>query len=394
MFARCSLAALACLALEFMFPTALRAETFAHPYAASFQTVRVPLAAIDEDMLQRGGAGARISLAWMNVWSLSNDGYLIDGEETQAELTLRYQLARNVQIGAALPYVVQGGGFTDASIEAFHRATGVTQGERDRYPRNTVNVSYELYGPYYWRIDADPARTLLRRIFPRPYPRELLFPSAPAALEQEDPLLAAFLIAETDSLIAEDVVRSGDAAAGPGDVRAFAQWRVYAGDAWLEEIRIGLQGRAPAATGDLHGSLGRALSASVAVRTRAGAGPDAPAFSLGASWTGFDQRRYRGLKLPATQWTLRLRAEQPFEDLSLFAEYFYFTRPVENLGRLARDGHQIGLGFAYTSGDWRFQAGLTENLINFGVTPDVGVGFSCEMRFDPGTDGTQPASGG
>jgi hypothetical protein len=345
-------------------------------------------------MLERGGAGARISLAWMNVWSLSNDGYLIDGEETQAELALRYQLSRHVQIGAALPYVVQGGGFMDASIEAFHRATGVTQGERDRYPRNTVNVSYELYGPYYWRIDADPTRTLLRRLLPRPYPRELLFPSAPAALEQDDPALAAFLIAETDSLVAEEVVRSGDSAAGPGDVRAFAQWRVYSGDAWLEELRLGLQARAPAATGDLHGSLGRALSASVVVRTRAGAEPDSPAFSLGASWTAFDQRRYRGLKLPATQWTLRLRAEQPIAEWSLFAEYFYFTRPVENLGRLARDGHQIGLGFTYDAGDWRFQAGLTENLINFGVTPDVGVGFSCEMRVDPGSIGMQSDAGG
>jgi Protein of unknown function (DUF3187) len=161
MFARSSLAALGCLVLQLIFP-----------YAASFQTVRVPLAAIDEDMLQHGGAGARISLAWMNVWSLSNDGYLIDGEETQAELTLRYQLSRNVQIGAALPYVVQGGGFTDAGIEAFHRATGVTQGERDRYPRNTINVSYELYGPYYWRIDADPARTLLRPL-PRRWNRTI-----------------------------------------------------------------------------------------------------------------------------------------------------------------------------------------------------------------------------
>lgn len=91
---------------------------------------------------------------------------------------------------------------------------------------------------------------------------------------------------------------------------------------------------------------------------------------------------------------LRLCAEQPIAHWSLFAEYFYFTRPVENLGRLARDGHQNGPGLGYNSGAWRFQAGRTENLINFGVTPDVGVGFSCEMRFDPGTDGTQPDAGG
>jgi hypothetical protein len=386
--------ALALLGLSLTALTAPRAESFSHPYAASFQTVRVPLAAIDEDMLERGAAGARISIAWMNVWSISNDGFLIDGEETQAEVALRYQLSRHLQVGAALPYLVQSGGFMDASIEAFHRATRVTQGERDRYPRNTVNVSYELYGPYYWRIDADPTRTLLRRILPRPYPRQLLFPSAPAALEQDDPLFTAFLIAETDSLVAEEVVRSGDSAAGPGDVRAFAQWRVFSGGGLLEELRLGLQGRAPAATGDLHGSLGRALSASVALRTRLGAESDATSLSVGASWTVFDQRRYRGLILPATQWTLRLRAEQPIGDWKLFAEYFYFTRPVENLSRLARDGHQIGLGFVYDSGDWRFQAGLTENLINFGVTPDVGVGFSCEMRFDPATGATQPASGG
>lgn len=91
---------------------------------------------------------------------------------------------------------------------------------------------------------------------------------------------------------------------------------------------------------------------------------------------------------------LRLCARQPIADWNLFTEYFYFTRPVENLGRLARDGHQIGRGFVCHSGHWRFQAGLVENLINFGVTPDVGPGFSCEMRFDPGAIGTQSAVGG
>lgn len=367
--------ALVCLALAGA-AAALQAREHDYPYAFAFQSVRTPILPGEESELASGESAVRLSLAWANVWSIQDERFIVDGEELQSIATYRYGLNDRLQIGLSAAFVWQGGGAMDSFLEGFHRSSGVTQGGRDRFPRNTMNVSYEPYGDLYALFDDDPLRTYLRRSTPRAYPR----------LPQEAPLppLQGFpfhdfrdaALVERRQFLAEDTVIAGEERASLAAPRLSIAYRLGGGGDF-EGWSIGLAHR--------FARGGPALLSSVGAATGFwlhGAYRFAQHWrgALGLSWTYFSAQQFRSLQLPEQQWTTRLRLDREFSAFTLFGEYVYFSAPVRGETELARSGHTLAFGLRHEAGDIAYQAGVAENFLNFGVTPDLGLFFSAERR--------------
>ncbi|MBX7059777.1 MAG: DUF3187 family protein [Leptospirales bacterium] len=355
--------------------SALLADEHDYPYALAFQTVRTPLLPATESALDAGEVRFRLSAAWANVWSIQDERFIVDGEELRTTATLRYGLGDRLQVGMQMPYIVQGGGTMDSFLEGFHRATGVTQGGRDRFARNTFNVSYEPYGKYYALLDDDPLRTYLRRFTPRPYPRQSAAgPTAPLVGFPFGDIRDPLFLSVRRPLSEEDNGASGKRS-GAGGPRLQLIYRLLQGAGDFNGLQAGLIYHMPGSSGALLDSLGAAAGAFLSGGWQL---DETLQMQLGLSYTRFSQHEFESLRLPVDQWSLRLRGDYQLRWLGLFAEYVVFTAPVRSDTELGRSGHTLGLGFSLQSGEIHYQAGVAENFLNYGTTPDFGLFFSVE----------------
>lgn len=71
------------------------------------------------------------------------ESILLDGESARLTLDARYGITRDFEVGAAIPYVVRGGGFLDSFIIDYHKSLGFSQGGRDQAPRNRLLTQYQ-----------------------------------------------------------------------------------------------------------------------------------------------------------------------------------------------------------------------------------------------------------
>jgi hypothetical protein len=78
---------------------------------------------------------------------------LLDGESTRITLDGRYGIARGIECGVEIPFVILGGGFLDSFIEGYHNTFGFPQGGRDQAPRNRLLYQYRRDGQERFRID-------------------------------------------------------------------------------------------------------------------------------------------------------------------------------------------------------------------------------------------------
>lgn len=85
------------------------------------------------------------SIDWTNVWDYRADQGRIDGESGYVKPALRYTVATGWDVALEWPVQYLGGGVMDGFIEGFHRALGLGQSERDRFPRNELRI--ERYHP-------------------------------------------------------------------------------------------------------------------------------------------------------------------------------------------------------------------------------------------------------
>ncbi|MCB1324947.1 MAG: DUF3187 family protein [Spirochaetales bacterium] len=351
-------------------PAAGMAQSLDYPYAVAFQTVRLVHTPVDETKLESGALSARLNLRWINVWSLQDERFLIDGEEFQAGTTLRYQLSERLQFGGSAVLIGHGGGSLDRMIEWFHRTTGVTQGQRDRYPRDRFNVSYEPYGPYYPLLkppgpdDRGPGN--------RSYPRSSLEPP----VEFSDQLRVLALASAVPE--AEEIAGAGITRTGVGDPNVFAQLLLYESADWLERVNLGLNVKFAGRGAEQIVTPGTDVTASLS----AGQAwiPGLLHSSLGVSYTHYRLQRYRELELPPGQWVVRPRLELRLNQITWFGEYVYFSRPVLDFGELSRDGHQVALGLVSHREQVDVTFAIVENFVTFGVTPDIGFQVSAEWR--------------
>jgi len=71
---------------------------------------------------------------------------MLDGETYDFTLSLRYGIAKDLELGMEIPYLVNSGGFLDGFIEGFHDLFGLPQGSRKSYLRNRLLYQYTRNG--------------------------------------------------------------------------------------------------------------------------------------------------------------------------------------------------------------------------------------------------------
>jgi len=71
------------------------------------------------------------------------ESILPDGQSTRISLDARYGISRNFEVGLAIPYIIEGGGFTDGFIDWFHNTFGIAGGGRDHAPKNRLLYQYQ-----------------------------------------------------------------------------------------------------------------------------------------------------------------------------------------------------------------------------------------------------------
>lgn len=328
------------------------------PYAATFQTIRLPLLPLDNDPADEGNLIFRMNFWWMNVWSIQDNRFIIDGEELQVEPSVRYSFNRRIQGGLSWSFKVQGGGVLDPWIEGFHDAVNVTQGGRDRFAQKKINVSYETAGNYYPWIDSDPAKTMYRKYIERVYPR--VYTDSPIG-DYHLPY----------NMPPEVIPVAGKGRQGMDNPVAFLEYRTGSSLDLIDEIIIGASYRFSVVDSpELLASPGNDLSLYSVVKSRDRR--TGVLYRLGASYTKFQKTHYYFLKLPHSQFVFRPAIEYRLDEWDAIVEYVYFSNPVDHFGELSRAGHQITLAFKRDYGDYLVTLGVVENFMNYGVTPDVG----------------------
>lgn len=91
----------------------------------------------------------RLSLDISNNFKISSNGQekiYIDGETYRANLSLRYGLRDDFEIGVDIPFISHNGGIFDGFIEGWHDLFGLPQASRDDFERNNLKYSYRENG--------------------------------------------------------------------------------------------------------------------------------------------------------------------------------------------------------------------------------------------------------
>jgi len=110
---------------------------------------RLTLPAVAPLPLAAGRFELRASLLWSNTFSWTQDAagespkdrrFLLDGETTTLDLTLRRGLGSGLDVGLRLPLHDRGGGSLDALIDAWHRVVNLPDGDRPHFLRDAFRV--------------------------------------------------------------------------------------------------------------------------------------------------------------------------------------------------------------------------------------------------------------
>ncbi len=81
------------------------------------------------------------------------ESILLDGESARFTLDARYGISHRWEVGIAVPYIFQSGGFLDNFIIDYHDTFGFPQGGRDQAPRNRLLYRYLRQGRELLKID-------------------------------------------------------------------------------------------------------------------------------------------------------------------------------------------------------------------------------------------------
>lgn len=79
-------------------------------------------------------------VSWTNYFDYDPERYIIDAEAVRFATRVAYGASDRLEIGLELPFSHRGGGVLDASIERFHRAFSLSNGQRETQPRNQYRV--------------------------------------------------------------------------------------------------------------------------------------------------------------------------------------------------------------------------------------------------------------
>lgn len=342
------------------------------PYSATFQTIRQPVFAPSDRSWNDGEIEVIAALSWVNVWSIQDERFLIDGEELQMIGRLTWAPADTIRIGIKVPYKSQGGGIADSMIERFHAMTGVTQGQRDRFPRNKFNVSYEPLGsiyPYLLGLE-NFIQTVNRQ---RTYPRSQFDPPIAGFFDPLTPTLFGF----DPGIIPEDTFISGNDRSGFGELTGSIEYALKT-NTIAKNIILAVQATGSGSSRLYPGNAGQILTGSVMASTEDLFFPWR--FSASVSYSVFDRREFRLLALPQNQWTSRISIHRTYENWSPFFEYAFFSTPIQQMGRLNEPGHQFAIGASYKFESSVMDFAFIENFLTYATTPDAGLFISLRYQ--------------
>ncbi|HSR11971.1 MAG TPA: DUF3187 family protein [Thermodesulfobacteriota bacterium] len=97
-------------------------------------------------VLPKGKGDVRLTVDLANTYiqdSNPKESILLDGESTRITVDARYGILTGFEVGIAVPYIIQGGGFLDDFLIDYHNAFGFPQGGREQAPRNRLLYQYQ-----------------------------------------------------------------------------------------------------------------------------------------------------------------------------------------------------------------------------------------------------------
>ncbi len=79
-------------------------------------------------------------VSWTNYFDYDPERYIVDAEAVRFATRVAYGAGERLELGLELPFSHRGGGVLDATIERFHRAFSLSNGQRETQPRNQYRV--------------------------------------------------------------------------------------------------------------------------------------------------------------------------------------------------------------------------------------------------------------
>jgi hypothetical protein len=111
--------------------------TFAFEVNVSYQNTYALSENVSRYLENRDKDGARLSQEDIQaILALPGDAYILDGELGLADLTLHYRVSDHIGVYGTLPYYSFAGGFLDGTIESFHDNFGFNTAGREFVERN------------------------------------------------------------------------------------------------------------------------------------------------------------------------------------------------------------------------------------------------------------------
>lgn len=276
--------------------------------------------AMDEEtynyLEQRGGRGELTQQDVDNILALRGDTYLFDGSLDLLQFTTHYGLSNNWSVYFSLPMMRLGGGFMDGTIESFHDTFGFSTFGRDFLPRNQVNAVVSLGD------------------------QEIVFLDVPPISGVGDPIFGIRYYWRIDSanafsfeLAHKEVVQDPKffRTTGASDTGIQLNWHHFAGDSAFyvnaSAVKLGSADPFPGNTRNIMPKLNFA-------------------------------------------WEYRLQ-----EKLNLLLQ-FNAQRSLFRNGtdpEISSDVYQASIGLRQRRGEFVWSYALTENLVNFNNTADIGI---------------------
>lgn len=66
----------------------------------------------------------------------------VDSESTRLSVRADFGIGERWQLGVELPIIAHGSGFMDSSLQSFHDATGLPNGDREKRPNGNLNIDF------------------------------------------------------------------------------------------------------------------------------------------------------------------------------------------------------------------------------------------------------------
>ncbi len=118
---------------------AIYSNTFSHTFQPD---------ALKLELGTRGTPFTREEAETIHAWLGNEVMYFVDAEVLRTALTAELGISRELSVEVEVPYLTFSAVSADGAIMAFHRAVGVSQNEREDFPRGAFVVALQTpYGP-------------------------------------------------------------------------------------------------------------------------------------------------------------------------------------------------------------------------------------------------------